>query len=77
MLWWVGVPAGLLVAIGALFGPLAVGLGVVQALTAIFILEDVNYIEHYGLQRSLTRSGRCVHPFLTSDSPAKTASLWT
>jgi alkane 1-monooxygenase len=66
MLWWVGVPAGLLVAVGALFGPLAVGLGVVQALTAIFILEDVNYIEHYGLQRSLTRSGRCAHPFLVS-----------
>lgn len=63
MLWWVGVPAGLLTAVGALFGPLAVGLGVAQALTAIFILEDVNYIEHYGLQRSLTRSGRCAAPF--------------
>ncbi|BDA50515.1 Alkane 1-monooxygenase 2 [Coccomyxa sp. Obi] len=58
MLWWVGTPAGLLVAVGALWGPLAVGLGVAQALMAIFILEDVNYIEHYGLQRALTRSGR-------------------
>lgn len=59
MLWWVGAPVGLLAAVGALWGPLAVGLGIAQALAAIFILEDVNYIEHYGLQRSLTRSGRC------------------
>jgi hypothetical protein len=29
-----------------------------QALLAIFILEDVNYIEHYGLTRDPTRSGR-------------------
>jgi alkane 1-monooxygenase len=59
MLWWAGIPAGLLVAVGALWGPMAVGLGVAQALFAIFILEDVNYIEHYGLRRSLTLSGRC------------------
>ena len=31
-----------------------------QALLAIIILEDVNYIEHYGLQRALTRTGRQV-----------------
>ncbi len=61
MLWWVGTPAGLLVAVGALWGPLAVGLGMAQALMAIFVLEDVNYIEHYGLQRALTRSGRYIH----------------
>ena len=73
MLWWVGVPAGLLTAVGALFGPLAVGLGVAQALTAIFILEDVNYIEHYGLQRSLTRSGRCAGPFSWHKPPLSPA----
>lgn len=74
MLWWVGTPAGLLLAVGALWGPLAVGLAIVQALMAIFILEDVNYIEHYGLQRALTRSGRCV-PLYFLGLKARTA--WT
>ena len=41
-----------------MWGPLAAALGVTQALLAIIILEDVNYIEHYGLQRALTRTGR-------------------
>ena len=68
MLWWVGTPAGLLVAVGALWGPLAVGLGMAQALMAIFVLEDVNYIEHYGLQRALTRSGRCAPQSCASTS---------
>ncbi len=58
MAWWLGVPAALLVAVGFMWGPLAAALGVTQALLAIFVLEDVNYIEHYGLQRGLTRTGR-------------------
>ena len=56
--WWLGVPAALLLGIGIMWGPVAAGLGLVQALLAIIILEDVNYIEHYGLQRALTRTGR-------------------
>ncbi len=43
-----------------MWGPLAAALGVTQALLAIIILEDVNYIEHYGLQRALTKAGRRV-----------------
>ena len=56
--WWLGVPAALLLGTGIMWGPIAAGLGLVQALLAIIILEDVNYIEHYGLQRALTRTGR-------------------
>ncbi len=58
--WWLGVPAALLLGTGVMWGPLAAALGVTQALLAIIILEDVNYIEHYGLQRALTRTGRQV-----------------
>ena len=56
--WWLGVPAALLLGTGVMWGPVAAGLGLVQALLAIIVLEDVNYIEHYGLQRALTRTGR-------------------
>ncbi|CAK0787090.1 hypothetical protein CVIRNUC_010306 [Coccomyxa viridis] len=55
--WWLGVPAALLLGTGVMWGPVAAGLGLVQALLAIIVLEDVNYIEHYGLQRALTRTG--------------------
>ncbi|CAL5229287.1 g12584 [Coccomyxa viridis] len=58
--WWLGVPAALLLGTGVMWGPLAAALGVTQALLAIIILEDVNYIEHYGLQRALTKAGRRV-----------------
>lgn len=54
------MPAALLLGTGTMWGPLAAALGVTQALLAIIILEDVNYIEHYGLQRALTRTGRHV-----------------
>ena len=62
--WWLGVPAALLLGTGIMWGPVAAGLGLVQALLAIIILEDVNYIEHYGLQRALTRTGRQAYPIL-------------
>ena len=58
--WWLGVPAALLLGTGVMWGPFAAALGLTQALLAIIILEDVNYIEHYGLQRALTRTGRQV-----------------
>ena len=54
------MPAGLLLGTGIMWGPFAAAFGVTQALLAIIILEDVNYIEHYGLQRALTRAGRWV-----------------
>lgn len=44
---------------------------------AIFILEDVNYIEHYGLARARTRSGRCnlFAALLSSAHPGPVAVL--
>lgn len=30
-----------------------------QAVVAVFILEDVNYVEHYGLTRARAPSGMC------------------
>lgn len=40
-----------LVALAAALGPWALLFGLVQAAYAVFLLETVNYIEHYGLQR--------------------------
>ncbi|MDB5984486.1 MAG: Fatty acid desaturase [Pseudomonas sp.] len=38
-----------------LFGPLALSVFIVQGVVAIFVLETVNYIQHYGLKRNPTR----------------------
>jgi alkane 1-monooxygenase len=46
------VEASLLVAITVFFGPLALGFFLLQAFTASFLLETVNYIEHWGLERT-------------------------
>jgi len=42
----------LLAAVTYFFGPLALAFYLVQAFTAIFMLETVNYIEHWGLSRT-------------------------
>jgi alkane 1-monooxygenase len=42
----------------ALAGPLGVALFCLQALVAVVLLEMVNYVEHYGLQRQLLPDGR-------------------
>ena len=51
MLAWVGVAF-------AIGGWWAVGLYFVQAFMAVFQLEAVNYVEHYGLQRRLLPNGK-------------------
>ena len=43
-------------AIGLWLGPLALLFWLVQSAYAVFLLEAINYIEHYGLQRSLQGS---------------------
>lgn len=48
---WVAGPSLLLAAIYAEWGELGAIIGIGQALAAIIMLEDVNYIEHYGLKR--------------------------
>lgn len=45
-------------ALGAAFGPLAVAFFIGQSAMAVTLLEGVNYIEHYGLQRARLPDGR-------------------
>jgi alkane 1-monooxygenase len=51
------VQALLLLVIGAFFGLKVLGLFCIAALMGILLLETVNYIEHYGLQRRATGAG--------------------
>jgi alkane 1-monooxygenase len=58
-LLWASAGQGLwLVLIGAAFGPLALLFWLVQSAHAIFLLEAINYIEHYGLQRQVVDGKR-------------------
>jgi alkane 1-monooxygenase len=52
------IQAGLVVAIALIFSPLVAAYFLAAALIGILLLETVNYIEHYGLQRELTESGK-------------------
>ncbi|MEL6345665.1 MAG: alkane 1-monooxygenase [Myxococcota bacterium] len=45
-------------AAGAVFGPLALMCWLVSALIGVLLLETVNYIEHYGLERTQDERGR-------------------
>ncbi|KTC94633.1 alkane 1-monooxygenase [Legionella erythra] len=57
--WWIiGAPLLLMIAIFAYGGWLALGFFLLQSFVAIFLLEIVNYIEHYGLQRKRLANGR-------------------
>ena len=58
MLWAVGGPLLILVLLAIGVGAPAVAFFVTQAFTAIVLLELVNYIEHYGLQRRRGADGR-------------------
>ncbi len=52
LLWVTVVQAAGLVALGALLGKMALLFWVAQAAYAVFLLEAINYIEHYGLRRA-------------------------
>lgn len=45
-------------ALGAAFGPLAIAYFLGQSALAVTLLEAVNYVEHYGLQRQRLSDGR-------------------
>lgn len=55
---WTAVSAALAVAAGAAWGPGAVGFLALVAAVAVFELEVVNYVEHYGLRRRRGPDGR-------------------
>lgn len=56
--WWYGLTA--LIALGCLVlgGPAGVAFFVAQAIFGVALLETVNYIEHYGLERKRLPDGR-------------------
>jgi alkane 1-monooxygenase len=58
LVWWYALCALFALAIGAAFGWAAVGFFVAQAVFGIALLEVVNYIEHYGLERKRLPDGR-------------------
>lgn len=51
MLWYAAIQLSWLATVFAWFGPLAGTTMLIAAALAIFLLETINYIEHYGLQR--------------------------
>lgn len=50
--WATAAQLGMAIALGLALGPLVLLFWVAQAAYAVFLLETINYIEHYGLQRS-------------------------
>ena len=58
MFWYSLIQAGYLFACFLLFGPIGLLLAAIIAVVGILLLETINYIEHYGLRRGTTKSGR-------------------
>jgi alkane 1-monooxygenase len=58
MLWYLIFQTLYLLLNFLVFGPLAVLLAIAIAIVGVLQLETVNYIEHYGLSRNRTKSGR-------------------
>ena len=54
MLWFLFWPALLSVVLFLVWGPLALAFFLIQSVVAFSLLELVNYVEHYGLQRQQT-----------------------
>ena len=58
MLWYVLIQAVYLGVVLFLFGTATVFIALAVGLTGAVLLETINYIEHYGLRRNKTASGR-------------------
>lgn len=57
MLWFALWPALYATGLTVLFGPAALGFFIAQSIVAFSLLEGVNYVEHYGLERQKTPQG--------------------
>ena len=55
---FVGVQSFLMMSIAVIFGGIALLSFVLSALIGILLLETINYLEHYGLERAETKRGR-------------------
>ena len=62
VLWSSAATLAIAAALGAAFGPLAVAFFFGQSAMAVVLLEAVNYIEHYGLERRKLADGRYERP---------------
>lgn len=58
MLWYSLFQLTYLLVVLFFFGKLAALLALIIAVTSILLLETINYIEHYGLRRNKTATGR-------------------
>jgi len=58
MFWYSLFQSIYLISVFILFGKLAVLIAVLIAVASVLLLETINYIEHYGLRRNKTDSGR-------------------
>lgn len=58
MFWYVVIQVGYLLAVFFIFGHQAATIAFFIGLTGAVLLETINYIEHYGLSRNKTLSGR-------------------
>lgn len=55
---YVALPLAFTVALGLLWGPLAAVFFLLQSFVAVSLLEIINYVEHYGLERTQDPKGR-------------------
>lgn len=58
MLWFAAIQGGLWVTVAALFGGSVAWALLAVAAVAVMLLEVVNYVEHYGLRRTIDSRGR-------------------
>lgn len=58
MLWFTLFQIGYLIVVGLMFGVTALLFAILAGIVGFVLLETVNYIEHYGLLRLKTKSGR-------------------
>jgi len=58
MFWYVLLQIGYLIGVYIIFGNIGLLFAFSSAIIGILLLESVNYIEHYGLLRLKTKSGR-------------------
>ncbi|MBT8255599.1 MAG: alkane 1-monooxygenase [Bacteroidia bacterium] len=58
MLWYVIIQIAYLAALYFILGPVVMVVAVCMAASSLVLLETINYIEHYGLRRLKTESGR-------------------
>jgi alkane 1-monooxygenase len=58
MLWFVGLQLAYLGLVYATFGPMVLLFTLIMAVASFSLLEAVNYIEHYGLERERHENGR-------------------